>query len=216
MRRPSCVASGGAPEYIHPQRTDRLALGFCRALGQPRFFAIQPESVLHAAQGAIRICRGFGMRGIHQAELSGDPRERDVAEVGNQLGVRMGIAQHQVLDDELEVDQTAGVVLDLETRVAAGVLVEHLAPHRDHFFRQLCKIARAAQQFFACALELGADLCIAGDKPCAGERLVFPQPRRFILVLAERIDAADQQARFAVGAQPRVGVEQRACGGARR
>ena len=42
----------------------------------------------------------YAIRSYYEAEIAGDAEQRDVAEVADQLGVRVRVAEHQVLDDE--------------------------------------------------------------------------------------------------------------------
>jgi hypothetical protein len=82
--------------------------------------------------------------------------------------------------------------------------------------RSLLQVALLAQHFAADLLEGLAHGRVAGREAGAGQRLVFPDPGRFELVFAEGLHRADHQARFAVGPQPQVGLEQLAGGGLRR
>jgi hypothetical protein len=70
--------------------------------------------VLHAAKLAVGAAHRFGEVGRNQAQFGGDPEQGDVAEVAAQPGVPVRMPEDQVLDDELDVDQAATVVLDVE------------------------------------------------------------------------------------------------------
>jgi hypothetical protein len=78
------------------------------------------------------------------------------------VGVRM--RQHQVLDDELDVDQAAAVVLEVEQFALVGVGVGHLLAHGDHFALERGQVARLAQHRDADGFEGAADPGVAGEK----------------------------------------------------
>ena len=113
----------------------------------------------------------------------------------------MRVAEHQVLHDEFHVDDAAAVMLDIEQRGGVGVRVQHFLAHLQDFLPKRGEVALFAQNCFADLLEQGADLLIARNVAGACQRLVFPNPGLFVLVLAERFDGAGQQAAGAVGAQ---------------
>ena len=127
------------------------------------------------------------------------------------------MAQHQILDQELDVDQPAAVVLEIEELAdLAAVGVAHLLAHRLHLGAQGVELAAQAQHLGANGLKAFADRTIAGGKACAREGLVLPHPGRFELVLAKGLERCDEQAGLAVGAQAQIGFEQLACGGLAR
>jgi hypothetical protein len=67
--------------------------------------------MLQAAVFAIGVAGGGRLVGRDQAKLGGDAQQGDVAEVAGQAGMLMGVAEHQILDDEFDVDDAAGIVL---------------------------------------------------------------------------------------------------------
>jgi hypothetical protein len=89
-----------------------------------------------------------------------------------------------------------------------GVRVEHLAAHGDDFLAQPGQVARLAEDFAADFLEAGADRRVAGTEAGAGQRLVFPDPGVFELVVAEGVDRDGEQAGIAIGTQAQVGFKQ--------
>ena len=57
--------------------------------------------------------------------------------------VAVGMAEDEVLDDEFDVDDAAGIVFEIEAGFAfGGVRVVHLAAHGDDFLMQLRQVAR--------------------------------------------------------------------------
>ncbi len=120
------------------------------------------------------------------------------------------MAEHQKLDDEFDIDQSAAVMLEIEQRAAVGVVVDHLLAHRQHLVAQRGQIARLAQHLDAYRLEGRAECRIAGREPGARQRLVFPHPGRFHLIRAKGFQRTDQLPGVAVGAQSQVGFEHRA------
>ncbi len=127
------------------------------------------------------------------------------------------MGEDQILHGELDIDDAAEILLEIEDVVIAarGQTVEHLLPHRLHFLAQFRAVAPLAENFAARLLEGGADGRIAGDAARPRQRLVFPQPGGFELILAEGRDGRNHQAGIAVRAQAQVGFEEDAGGGAR-
>jgi hypothetical protein len=121
----------------------------------------------------------------------------------------MRMPEDQVLDDELDVDQTAAIVLDVEEFVAfRRVLVEHALAHRQHFVAQRGEIARLAQDLDPDRLELLADGRVAGTEAGARQRLMFPDPGVLQLVVAKGRDRTDEHPRVTVRTQPQVDLEE--------
>ncbi len=165
--------------------------------------------MLQATVFAVGVAAGFSQFGRNQSEFGGHSEQGDVAEVAGQAVVLMGVAEDQVLDDELDVDDAAGIVLEVESGCAfRGVRVIHLLAHGDHFFLQLGQVALLAEYLAADRLEAGADRRVAGAEAGPGQRLVFPDPGLVELVVAEGIDRYGEQAGVAVRAQAQVGLEQ--------
>ena len=170
--------------------------------------------MLQAAQFAVAVGAVGGEAGGDQAEAAADVEQGDVAEVVGEDGVFGGVAEHEVLDEEFDVDQAARIVLQLEGAVVvlAGVAGGHLLAHAGHFATQRVEVARLAQDFLAHALEAGAQRGVAGGKARPCQRLVLPHPGVLELVVTKAVERADQQARIAVRAQTHVGVIQTAGG----
>ncbi len=172
--------------------------------------------MLQPAVAAVGVGHGARQARVDQAGPGRHPEQRDVAAVLEQRRVVGRVGQHQVLDDELDVDHAAAIVLQVEELAAVGVAVVHLAAHRDDLLAQLREIAAPGEHVAADGLEALADRAIAGAEAGAGQRLVLPGPGRVALVGLEGRQRGDQQAGGAVGPQPQVDLEEQAGGGARR
>ena len=76
------------------------------------------------------------------------------------------VAQHQVLSDEVDVDQAAAPVLEIPDRLAA-MLLRHALAHVEHVGTQLQRIARGGQDPAQAHLHMPDQAGIAGDRPGA-------------------------------------------------
>ena len=74
--------------------------------------------MLHAAKLAVGAAHRFGEVGRNQAQFGSDPEQGDVAEVAAKPGMPVGVAEDQILDDELDVDDAAGIMLEVELAFA--------------------------------------------------------------------------------------------------
>jgi len=166
--------------------------------------------VLQAAVVAIGATHGLGQRGRNQAKFAGGLQQGYVAAVAGQLRVPAGVAEHQILDDEFDVDQPAVVMFQVEQFALARVGIDHFLPHRQYFALEFGEVAGLAQDLDADFLESRADIAVAGGEARPGERLMLPHPGSLELILAEGVKRADEQAGIAVGTQPQVGLEQQA------
>ncbi len=77
------------------------------------FVALEFRLVLHAAQFAVGVGGGLGGFSRQQAEFGAAFQQGDVADVGGQARVLVGIRQDQILHGEFGIDQAAAVVLRL-------------------------------------------------------------------------------------------------------
>ncbi|SAI57532.1 Uncharacterised protein [Bordetella ansorpii] len=141
---------------------------------------------------------------MNHPRLSGQPQQRDVAQVVHQLPVLRAVAQHQILRDELHVHHAAAVMFQVEQRGGIRMSRVDLAPHRQHLSAQLRRVARLHHDVGADALEHRAHGRIARRIARARQRLVFPGPGMLALVLLEGLDGHGQQPGVAVGPQPQV------------
>ena len=138
--------------------------------------AVEAEGVLQAAEFAVGVAGGRCLVGGDQAKLGGDPQQGDVAEVAGQALMAMGVAEHQILDDELDVDDAAGIMLEVELAFAVrGVRVNHLPAHGDDFFPEPGHITLLAKDFAADFIEAGAYRRVTGTEAGTGQRLMFPE-----------------------------------------
>ena len=110
-----------------------------------------------------------------QAEACGELEQRKIADVAGQFGMRVRVAQHQILHDKLDIDDAAAVVLEVEAAAVVRVRIEHGLPHRGDFRAQRAGFALAAKNFRAQRFECGAEPAVAGDKTRARQRLVLGQ-----------------------------------------
>ena len=83
--------------------------------------ALQPQAVLQLPEltvGVVRAPRaaGFG----NEPETRGKLQQRQVADIAGELFVRVRMTEHEVLHDELDVDDAAAVVLDVEESARLG------------------------------------------------------------------------------------------------
>ena len=169
--------------------------------------------MLQAPVFAVGIAGRPGLARVDQPQFAGDTQQRDVAEVAGQFGVLVGMAEDQVLDDELDVDDAARVMLEGEAGGAVqGVRVVHFLAHGDDVFLQLRKVARQTQDLDADFLETPANRRITGTETGPGQGLVFPGPGILQLIVAEGVHGNGEQAGIAVRAQAQVGFEQDAGG----
>ena len=166
--------------------------------------------MLQAPVFAIGVAAPFGQVFIDQSMRSRHAQQRDVAEVAGEIGVVIGVRQHQELHRELDVDHAAGVVLEVEQARLVRVGGVHLVAHLDDRGAQRAVVARAAQDALADRVEGRADLPLARAVARARERLVLPDPRVFLLVALEGVDRGDHQAGSAARPQREVGLEQHA------
>jgi hypothetical protein len=109
-----CTAEAAAGDHVG------IHLGGC---------FVQARDVLDLAQLPVgpRRC-GAHARG-QQPGCLGALQQVDVAGVGTQGGVRVGVGKHQVLHHEFHIDHAAGAVLHVEQRAAHRVGGAHLLAH---------------------------------------------------------------------------------------
>ena len=120
----------------------------------------------------------------------------------------MRVAEHEILDGEFNIDEAAGVALEIEKGLAVrGVRVMDALAHGQHVIFQLRQIARPAQDVGAQGFKTRAQRRVAGAKPRTGQCLVLERPGFFKLVVAEGLDRIDEHARIAVWAQAVIDIE---------
>ncbi|MDR8957294.1 hypothetical protein FEP76_05822 [Burkholderia multivorans] len=171
---------------------------------------------------AVRRADALGLVLAHQPEARDFAQQRDIARVADQFRVARRVQQHPVLDNELDVDHPAAVVLQIEQLGLVRVSGEHLRAHVDDFLREDVRVARRRQHLPADRLERRADLRVARAVARPRQRLVLPDPGGVgriafaQLIAAERVEVRHEQPGLAVRPQAQVDVEQRARAGGRR
>ena len=75
--------------------------------------------MLQATVFPVGIARRLALLRIYQAQFAGDAQEGDVAQIAGQFGILMGVAEHQILDDKFDIDDAAGVLLEIKPGCAA-------------------------------------------------------------------------------------------------
>ena len=126
------------------------------------------------------------------------------------------IPQHQPLQQEFQIHQTAFALLEVEHRgIAAVEFCTHPGTHQTHIFGKFSGIAGLRQHVIANLLEIGKQRCITGNAACAHQGLMFPRPGAMALVVGIAGQAGDQQALGTIRAQPHIHIEQTPRAGAR-
>ena len=161
--------------------------------------------MLELAQPPVGIVRGPRAACIEQAEVRRELEEGEVPDVPREPGMRPRVPQHEELDGELDIDEAAGIVLQVEEPRAVGMAVMELPAHLGNRPAQLLEVARLAQYRNSQRLERGADLAVPRDEAGTGERLLLPHPRLARLVFAVGRERAHQQPARSVRPQPQVG-----------
>ncbi len=88
--------------------------------------------------------------------------------------VLSGVAKHQVLHHEFDIDNAAVIVFQVEQRTFVGVCFMHFVAHFEDAIAQGVLIARRTEDFAAELFESMANGSVAGDGACSRQRLVFP------------------------------------------
>jgi len=70
--------------------------------------------MLDLAQVAIQGPDIFGKAWMDQTEFSRHFQQSQIADIGRQFRVQVGMGEHEILHHELDVHHTAAVVLDVE------------------------------------------------------------------------------------------------------
>ena len=107
---------GGEGVVEHPVPQGAHAAGVFGDLFavHPRSLVVETQAVLEATVFPIGVGDLRGVVGGDQSEFAGHLQERDVAQVAGQAGVFEGVAEDEVLDDELDIDEAAAVVFEIE------------------------------------------------------------------------------------------------------
>src|SRR5690606_14000017 len=162
--------------------------------------------MLPSAQYPIAVCDFPSQVGRNQARLGSQTQQSDVAKVSNQLGVRTGIEQHKILRDELDIHHATWVVLEIEVRAVIRMTSPNFLAHLLHGSPQTLRLSLAQKNFLANALELFAQVRVAGTEPRTGNRLVFPYPGMFTLIALETFHGHGDKPSVAVRSQTQVNL----------
>ena len=102
-----------------------------------------------------------------------------------QGGIPGRVTQHQILQQEFQVDQAARALLQVEARrIAAVQFRAHAQAHAVHVLAQFFRIARLGQCLLAHAIERIQQRAVTGHATRAHQRLVLPGPGTLTLVIA--------------------------------
>ena len=157
----------------------------------------------------MRQAQPLGTVPVQDPGLRQRPHQQRGGARAEQRRVAGGLAQHQVLQQELQVHQPALALLEVEQAISATVeFAAHARAHRHHVFAQLRSVAFARQGGGAHLLEPGRQRCVAGHAARAHQGLMLPGPGPLALVVAVAGQARDQQALAAVRTQAHVDVVQ--------
>ena len=117
----------------------------------------------------------------------------------------MGPVQDTVLDDELDVDNAAAPVFQIELlligRVVGGA---HLGAHLADLTPQLVRVAPLAEDVAPDVIEAGAHGLRPQDHAGANQCLVLPGPRVFALIVVESFQCGHHRAGTAAGSETHV------------
>ena len=117
--------------------------------------------------------------------------------------------QDPVVDEKLDVRESARILLDIERAGAASrKLLAHALAHRLDLLLQTRPVNVVDEHIEALAFERLAHLGSAGDRAATQECLVLPGPRVLSLVAAETVEARHEQPGAAVGPQAHIDLIQ--------
>ena len=155
--------------------------------------SLQAQCVLAGAKQPVGVDGLPGEFHRDQFELCGKVQKGEVADIAGQARMLCGIAQYQVLDDELDIDDAARVMFEIEQFTPVRVRVAHFSAHADDFPAQFAKVPLPAKDVDAHLFKCCAYVRIAANGARPGQRLMLPDPCLPELILAKRLDAADKQ-----------------------
>ena len=131
------------------------------------------------------------------------------------IGSGRGMAQHQKLNDELDIHQPTGQMLQVPEPVGRMLLC-HAPAHCGDVAGELGRIARPRQNRAQARAALGGEIAVAGYHPGAGERHMLPGPGVALLISAKAFEAGGDGSGIARGAQAHVDVVELALAGGHR
>ena len=192
-----------------------------RRLGlvERRLVAVQgePQQALH-----VRQQRAGGAQALGVALRQKAGRRRAAQHLGGmrveQVGPRRGVAQRQVLGDEVDVEQAAGQVLEVPRALGRHVAGDAVA-HVGDVAHQRRGIARPAERGPDDVRQPLDQARRSVDHARARQRHVLPGPGRLRMVALEALERIGERPGAAGRAQPHVDLVERALvgeGGERR
>src|SRR5262249_21560758 len=145
-------------ERLQPETIDRRAAIRLRPgidTRGPR--SLQADLMLQSAVIAVGVSRSARDVRRQQGKLGGNAEESDIARTARELAMRVRMAEHEVLHDELDVDHSARIVLDVQGYTRVRVSRVHPAPHLDDLVLQSFCVSRQPQDRLALGLECSAE-----------------------------------------------------------
>ena len=155
----------------------------------------------HAVSAGRRLAHALGQ----QARIFDALQQGDVTHIVGQSRVAGCVQKHQILHDKLRIHHAAGAVFDVKALGLDRMGLAHPLPHGHDFGLQKNGVSRCADHGQTHGVKTGGQAGPAHDATGPRHGLVLPGPRgvaaALLLVVGIRLEAGDQQARAAVGAQ---------------
>ncbi|VTR69582.1 hypothetical protein DESC_760008 [Desulfosarcina cetonica] len=162
----------------------------------------------------VGLAKPIGVHVIDNAGFGQGLQKTDIVGPTGQFRMGGGMPQHQVLNDEFNINQGTGVFLDVElARFDRQPIFTHAFTHVTHLGFQPLGIPGKTQHPAADGRKGIQQGGVAGNGPGPDQRLMFPGPGFFHLIAVVPVDMAHQNAGRTVGAQTHVGFVKRAGGG---
>ncbi len=117
------------------------------------------------------------------------------------------VKHHDRLQNEFDVQQRAGALLQIEQRRGRSIAFGTPAlTHRRDLGANLAGVTTTTQQRIARRAKPSTQMFFAANRARPNERLRFPNPCALALIILERVEADDKQAFGAVRTQTNVDV----------
>ena len=159
-----------------------------------------------AAQREVGLAQGAALVPGQPARARQRFEDAHVVRPLGQRGLLSGAVEDGVLDHKFQVHDAARPLLEVEVRgfAARAEVIAHFFTHTGHRCRQPPRVPLAAQHFAAQRRHAPRQGAVAGERPRAHQRLVFPGPGLLALVVRESAEARYRQTRGARGAQAHI------------
>src|SRR5688500_17792487 len=105
--------------------------------------------MLHAPEFPIGAERAFGGVHLDKSQFSREFQQRNVTKIAGQFRVLGSVAENQILHDELNINNAATIMLDVEQSARIRVDVENFLPHRQDLILQYRQFSPLAKNFLA-------------------------------------------------------------------